>query len=131
MPTQPTTSQSMSASSTPSKRPQVRLVVPRSLAAEYTSAVRKAVATKSGDQKALELERCERLLQMYVRSYIAASPLPKVTFSPDEVLKLQHTFLLTSGFRGGEADAPPPPSGIWPPADAKGPLLYYFEQGRT
>ena len=108
MPTQPTTSQSMSASSTPSKRPQVRLVVPRSLAAEYTSAVRKAVATKSGDQKALELERCERLLQMYVRSYIAASPLPKVTFSPDEVLKLQHTFLLTSGFRGGEADAPPP-----------------------
>ncbi len=71
--------------STPAKKEKPKLVVPKSLAAEYTFSVRKALKGKSGDQKALELERCERLLQQYVRSFISVAPQPKVTFSPDEV----------------------------------------------
>ena len=62
-----------------------RIVAPKSLAADYTFSVRKAVKEKPSDQSALELERCERLVQQFVRSSIAMAQSPKVTFSTDEV----------------------------------------------
>ena len=62
-----------------------RIVAPKSLAADYTFSVRKAVREKPNDQSALELERCERLVQQFVRSSIAPAQIPKVTFTTDEV----------------------------------------------